>query len=363
MTQAGQTGRRLATRAQRRAARHLARAADLARDLPYEVDAITLVHLAGLRRALRTLLLITTAAAPVLALSVILIQESVDRSSSAWDVADDAWVPGFQAIGVLLVSLLASLLALNCAGRTGRTACRLVPTFHGGPEPVVRDGTRQVRGLVAVLRRKPFFSVGQLLLAVLFVLVGLGATINIPSAWQASRGQNGLVVTIGEEAVVSRTVDGARGPDTYFLRVLGSEVVAEGIPRDGEKWTVVDDDGLGNRRAYEVGGLGWLAPVFAAAMCWIVLAGLCWFVGNGVGAERKARRRAGREPWESSVDELRGGARPSLQVGTSDPVVLGVGAFPTESVHDHLARRRRTFLAYVGSVSLVPLVTIAWLWN
>lgn len=179
----------------------------------YDVDALRLLRLVRIRRGLRLLTRISLTAIPLWIAAILVSEEELFTPNWIWEWVEEHIGVGFLVIvGVLVLAALVQF-ALRFLRRAGRVAAKLVPQF----------------------------------------------------------GRGGTEVVIGEDVHITRTEEGRYSP-TYFLSSPYGEVVAENDPEPGEHFIVTSDDGLGNGRAYQVGGFAFL-QIGALALAGLILAG------------------------------------------------------------------------------------------
>lgn len=293
----------------------------------YDVNALRLLRLVRSRRALRVVTRLGLMAIPAWAAAIIVVQEVLfEPDSAVWDWFGEYAGPGFLAIFAALTLALMTQVALRFVGQGGRVAANLVPLVGWGGTPVVQQGEKHVRAFLPPLRRKSVVGFGTIALLCAAGAMLYFTSASVVPAFRASQGDGGTAVIIGEDVTISRAEEGRWGT-TYFLSTAYGEAIAEGEPERGERWIVLRDDGLGNERAYRVGGFAYLWVGGLALLSLLVAGAVVAYAIHG--ARGELRRRASDSysdvPLVDSVGALASGHRAVLQVWPRDaqPEALG----------------------------------------
>jgi hypothetical protein len=304
-----------------------------------DVNALQLLRLVRIRRELKLLCVVAILALPLWGGFTLIAETVLPRSSRTFWSLDSKIGPGFLIIlGVLVASFL--LLAVSrFAGHAGPVAAQVMPIFGRGPEPRLTGEPAELMPLLGLLRRKPLIPMsGLLILAVCGLMAGVTGW-NFWPAWQGNHGHGGQVVTIGDEATISGYEIGSHGHRDYYLDTPDGKAIAEDYrPHNGQRWTV-RSSGVGNDKAYLVGGhdyilVGLLALVGTGAGIGVVI----WIVGA---ARRElATRRCTEGRLADSVTYLGTGHRAPLDIGRHQPVTLILPPLEGRSPDELLASRR-----------------------
>lgn len=322
------------------------------------VNGLRLLRLVRLRREFRALGTVSLVGLPVWFGLVVAVQGLTPTGSPAWDLADSAAAPGFAVLGGLLVLSIVALLVLRFAtGRIGRVAAAFAPAVVRGAEPDVADHGDALRGLLPRLRKKRLVSLGLILSFLAFTAVAIATSLNVGPAYAANHGHGGTVVTIGDDATISRVETGSHGHKDYFLATPDGEAIAEDSkPEDGQRWVVLDRE-AGNDEAYLIGGHDYLLIGFIAIAATIADAYLIIAMCTSVRRERRLRMAGGHVPLAYSVRRLAAGARPTVRFAKGGSATIGLPALHEDSdaAAQALVRRRRRNATIVIAAVVVVL--------
>jgi len=277
---------------------------------PYDVDALQLLNTVRARHMLRNVARACVLAFPGWLGLTLGLEALVSESNPLWRKIDDSIPTGlaFTAfmLGLTLLALLYSRLALAGAGAV---AAKLVPLIGSALEPQVVRGQGEAAGLVGMLRRKPLINFGAIMFGLLFVGIAVLGAVVLPGAWSAAHG-HGEVVTIGEDAEISRVASNGHGPN-YYLRTPHGEVIAESLhrrPHEGTRWAI------SHGHAYLVGGHGYLVGVFLIGVGAAGVFGTAKYVRWSARNERKLRVAAGEVPIATSLAAFAAGRHVVLRL-------------------------------------------------
>ncbi|HVV19727.1 MAG TPA: hypothetical protein VHF06_09845, partial [Pseudonocardiaceae bacterium] len=296
-----------------------------------------------LRRECRTLWHVSLVAAPLWAGLIVWVQAAAPDDSTAWNLADEAVGPGLLVIGALfVVGLLATIVLGLATGIPGKVAAAFVPFAGRGREATVDGDADAMAGLLPRLRRKPWVSVGLVLMFFLFTALGAVVGMNLVPVYQANNGHGGMVVTVGRDATPDGYEDSGDNRDYYLSTPDGRVLAQDHRPQNGQQW-LVRRDPLGNDEAYLIGGHDYLLVGALLLFAAVADAVLLLSMFGTIRRERRMRRAGGHVPLAYSVRKLAAGARPVLRFDLARSVMIGLPPLPDDSdtaARALLARRR-----------------------